>query len=165
MIDTMSYAKKGCLGLSLLLTGVLLLLLYPFFFGRAVASKSTVELMRLKVFGMALHGYFEKNRRLPESSGELQPLVEPEPLVGSYDNIAEHLALYHDFETGEQKPWWIIAAAADSKDRVLFVVAPGTYKFHEKRVRLVMYSDCSAMQMDDAECSSQLKGKQISQIR
>lgn len=155
--------KRGCLVLFLL--GLIALILVPAFIGKSVASKETVELMRLKVFGMALHAYFDKNGRFPERSGELQPFVEPEPLVGTYDNIAEHLALYHDFVAGDQKPWWIIAAAASSKDRVLFVVAPGSYQFHEKKVRLVMYSDCSAMQVDDAECLAQMKDKQIIQIR
>ena len=124
-----------------------------------------VETVRLKTFGVALRAYFEKNEKFPGASGQLQPFVEPEPPVGTYDNIPEHLALYHDFVTGDHKPWWIVVEGATSKDRVLFVVAPGSYQFREKRVRLVMYSDCSAMPVDDAECMAQLKDKQIIQIR
>jgi hypothetical protein len=72
-------------------------------------------------------------------------------------HIAGYLAVYHDFVSGDQKPWWIIVAGATSKDRVLFVVA----QVHETKVRLFIYSNCSAMQVDDAEYLSQLRGKQI----
>jgi len=149
----------------LFLLGLIALILVPAFIGKSVASKETVELMRLMVFGRALHSYFDKNGRFPEHSGELQPFVEPEPLVGTYDNIAEHLALYHDFVAGDLKPWWIIVAGATSKDRVLFVVAPASYQFHERRVRLVIYSDGVTTHIDDVECLSQLKDKRIIQIR
>ena len=87
--------KKGCLVLFLL--GLIAAILIPALIGKSVASKETVELMRLKVFGMALHAYLEQYGKFPKTSGELQPFVQPEPYV---DNIAEHLALYHDFETG-----------------------------------------------------------------